>query len=86
MAVAVLAGFLNMAILPPVVVLAQELVPRGAAVGSGIAMGLAWATGAILLPAAGALADAVGPRDAAMVSVCAFAVAFLLASRPALRR
>lgn len=86
MAAAVVAGFLNMAILPPVVVLAQELVPRGAAVGSGIAMGLAWATGAMLLPAAGVLADAVGPRDAAMVSVCAFAAAFLLASRPALRR
>lgn len=86
MGAAVAAGFLNMAILPPVVVLAQELVPRGAAVGSSIAMGLAWATGALLLPLAGILADAVGPRDAAMVSVSAFAVAFLLATGASLRR
>lgn len=85
MTVAVAAGFLNMAILPPVVVLAQELVPRGAAVGSGVAMGLAWATGSLLLPAAGALADAVGAREAGMISVCAFGVAFLLASSAALR-
>jgi FSR family fosmidomycin resistance protein-like MFS transporter len=86
MAAAVSAGFLNMAILPPVVVLAQELVPRGAAVGSGIAMGLAWATGATFLPAAGALADAVGVREAALVSMAAFAVAFALATRPSLGR
>lgn len=86
MAASVAAGFLNMAILPPVVVLAQEMVPRGAAVGSGIAMGLAWATGSLLLPLAGMLADAVGPREAGLVAVSAFGVAFLLASRPALRR
>ena len=86
MAAAVAAGFLNMAILPPVVVLAQELVPRGAAVGSGIAMGLAWATGATFLPAAGALADAVGVREAALLSMGAFALAFALATRPTLGR
>ncbi|UCC26961.1 MAG: MFS transporter [Gemmatimonadales bacterium] len=86
MAAAVVSGFLNMAILPPVVVLAQELVPRGAAVGSGVAMGLAWAMGSLLLPAAGALADVVGPREAAMISVCSFALAFALASSRALRR
>jgi FSR family fosmidomycin resistance protein-like MFS transporter len=82
----VVAGFLNMAILPPVVVLAQELVPRAAAVGSGIAMGLAWAAGSALLPMAGMLGDAIGPRGAALISVCSFAFAFALASRPGLRR
>jgi FSR family fosmidomycin resistance protein-like MFS transporter len=86
MSAAVLSGFLNMAILPPVVVLAQELVPRGAAVGSGVAMGLAWGVGSLLLPVAGALADAVGPREAAMISVCSFGLAFALASSRALRR
>lgn len=86
LAAGVLAGFLNMAILPPVVVLAQESVPQAAAVGSGIAMGLAWAAGSALLPVAGLLGDAIGPRSAALISVCAFGFAFLLASRPALRR
>ncbi|MDT8340987.1 MAG: MFS transporter [Longimicrobiales bacterium] len=86
LASALAAGFLNMAILPPVVILAQELVPRGAAVGSSVAMGLAWATGSLLLPLAGMLADGIGPQSAAMVTTGAFGVAFLLAGRPALRR
>ncbi|MGH7471441.1 MAG: MFS transporter, partial [Longimicrobiales bacterium] len=38
------AGFLNMALLPPVVLMAQELVPGSKSLGAGIAMGLAWAT------------------------------------------
>lgn len=86
MAAAVLAGFCNMALLPPVVVLAQELVPEGAGLGSGIAMGLAWAAGSLLLPLAGAAGDVVGPRPAAMASVALFAVAFALASQRPLRR
>ncbi len=39
------AGFLGMATLPPIVVMAQELVPSGTGVSSGIVMGLAWGTG-----------------------------------------
>ena len=49
-------------------------------------MGLAWGVGSLLLPVAGALADAVGPREAAMISVCSFGLAFALASSRALRR
>ena len=39
------AGFLNMAMLPPIVVMAQEIVPESTAISSGIVMGLAWAAG-----------------------------------------
>jgi FSR family fosmidomycin resistance protein-like MFS transporter len=63
------AGFLGMAVVPPVVVMAQELVPDSTAVGSGIVMGLAWATGAAAVLATGALADVFGPQLATLWSM-----------------
>jgi FSR family fosmidomycin resistance protein-like MFS transporter len=83
---AAVAGFTNMAMLPPLVILAQELVPDGAAVGSGIAMGLAWGTGSLLLPLSGALGDQIGVREGAVASVPLFLLATMLALHPALRR
>lgn len=80
------AGFLGMATLPPVVVVAQELIPRGAAVGSGIVMGLAWALGSVGVLGVGALADVVGPRTAALWSLPLALGAVILASRPSLGR
>jgi FSR family fosmidomycin resistance protein-like MFS transporter len=80
------AGFLNMAMLPPLVILAQELVPEGAATGSSVAMGLAWATGSLMLPLAGALGDAIGPRPAALAVLPTLLIATALALHPALRR
>lgn len=62
------AGFLNMVLLPPIVVMAQELVPAGAALMSGIVMGLAWATGSILVLGAGAIADALSPVAAGLIA------------------
>ena len=41
------AGLLNMALLPPTVVIAQEILPTGASIGSGIVMGLAWGAGTL---------------------------------------
>ncbi len=83
---AAVAGFTNMAMLPPLVILAQELVPDGAAVGSGIAMGLAWGTGSLLLPLSGLLGDHIGVREGAVASVPLFLLATALALHPALRR
>lgn len=85
MGTAVAAGFLNMALLPPVVVMAQEMVPEGAAAGSGIVMGLAWATGSVAVVGAGALADRIGPVAAAAWMMPALLVGTLLALHPALR-
>ena len=78
-----LAGFLGMATLPPIVVMAQEIVPSGTAVSSGIVMGLAWATGAFAVLGTGALADVVGPGVATLVSmpVALVAVGFALSLR-----
>ncbi|MDX1579408.1 MAG: hypothetical protein R3266_13055, partial [Gemmatimonadota bacterium] len=67
------AGFLNMALLPPVVVMAQEMVPRGTAASSGIVMGFAWAVGSLAIPVSGAFADAFGP-----VAAAAWSMPFLL--------
>ena len=64
-AMAALAGFLNMALVPPIVVMAQEIVPSGTAASSGIVMGLAWAIGTLGIPIAGVFADAFGPVSAA---------------------
>lgn len=80
------AGFLGMATLPPVVVMAQEMVPTGTAVSSGIVMGLAWATGSLLVLATGGLADVIGARAATMASMPAALVAVGLAMHPSLRR
>lgn len=76
---AAVAGFANMAMLPPLVILAQELVPDGAAVGSGIAMGLAWGVGSLLLPLSGVLGDHWGPRGGALASLPLYLVATVLA-------
>lgn len=79
------AGFFGMATLPPIVVMAQEMLPSGTGVSSGIVMGLAWATGATGVLVTGRLADAVGPQTATLVSLPVILLAVLLASRPALR-
>ena len=85
LAAAAAAGFLNMALLPPVVVMAQEMVPEGAAASSGIVMGLAWAVGALLIPVTGALGDAFGPGTAALWSMPTLLLIALFASHPSLR-
>jgi FSR family fosmidomycin resistance protein-like MFS transporter len=82
---AVLAGCTSMAVLPPIVVTAQEQMPSGAAVGSGIAMGLAWAVGSTGVLLTGVLGDAIGARSAALASAPVILVATLLALHPALR-
>jgi MFS family permease len=79
------AGFFGMATLPAIVVMAQEMIPRGAAVGSGIVMGLAWATGSVGVLATGALADVVGPRAASLATMPVLLGGVLLAAQPALR-
>ena len=65
----VTAGFLNMALLPPLVLIAQELLPRGESLGSGIAMGAAWAAGSVAVLGIGVLADQIGVLGASMVAV-----------------
>lgn len=78
------AGFLGLATLPPLVVMAQESLPSAAGVSSGIVMGLAWATGSVGVLATGALADALGPYPAALLSMPVMLVALALAFHPAL--
>jgi MFS transporter, FSR family, fosmidomycin resistance protein len=80
-----MAGFLGMATLPPIVVMAQEIVPSGTAVTSGIVMGLAWATGSLAVLGTGALADVVGPRPATLLVIPVALVAVGFALHPALR-
>lgn len=79
------AGFLGMAMMPGIVVKAQEMLPEGAAVSSGIVMGLGWAIGSLGVLMTGALGDWIGPREAAMVSMPMLLVGTLLALHPALR-
>jgi len=78
------AGFLGMATLPPVVVMAQEMIPTGTAVSSGIVMGLAWATGALGVLVTGALADVIGAQAATLWSLPVALVAVGLALHPSL--
>ncbi|MGE0161072.1 MAG: MFS transporter [Gemmatimonadales bacterium] len=78
------AGFLGLATLPPLVVMAQENLPSAAGVSSGIVMGLAWATGSLGVLGTGALADAVGPYAAALLSMPVMLIAWVLALHPAL--
>ncbi len=80
------AGFLAMATLPPIVVMAQEMIPGAAAVSSGIVMGLAWATGSIGVLGTGVLADSIGPQLATLVSMPIILIAILLSLHPALRQ
>ena len=82
---AAFAGFLGMATLPPIVVMAQEILPRGAAVSSGVVMGLAWATGSVGVLGTGLLADAIGPQQATLLSMPMILVAVGLALHPALK-
>ena len=49
--------------------MAQEIVPSGAAVSSGIVMGLAWAAGSVGVLATGAAADAIGPMLATLATM-----------------
>ena len=79
------AGFFGMAMMPAIVVKAQEILPDSAAVGSGIVMGLAWAAGSICVLGTGVLADSIGPREAAMVSMPALLIGTALALHPLLR-
>ncbi len=79
------AGFLGMATLPPIVVMAQELLPRSPAAGSGIVMGLAWTVAAIMILGVGALGDHVGPQAAAAWAMPAAGLAALLTRHPSLR-
>lgn len=85
LAAAACAGFFGMATLPPIVVMAQEMLPTGTGVSSGIVMGLAWATGAIGVLGTGRLADAVGPQSATLLCLPVILLAVGLAARPALR-
>lgn len=86
LACAAAAGFLNMMLLPPIVVMAQEMIPEGAAVGSGVVMGLAWATGSVGVLGAGVLGDLYGPVLAAAVSMPAILIATGLAAHRSLAR
>jgi len=79
------AGFLGMAMMPGIVVKAQELLPAGAAVSTGIVVGLGWAIGSLGVLATGALGDWMGPREAAMVSMPVLLLGTLFALHPALR-
>ncbi len=79
------SGFLNMALLPPIVVMAQEIVPESTAVGSGIVMGLAWAAGSVAVLGTGVLGDLMDARAAALVSIPVLLVGTGLAFHPALR-
>jgi FSR family fosmidomycin resistance protein-like MFS transporter len=83
---AAVAGLLNMALLPPLVVIAQEVVPAGAALISGVVMGLAWAVASVITLGTGVIGDAFGPRTAALVSVPAMLVAAILGSRLRIQR
>ncbi len=85
MAAIAAAGFLGMATLPPVVVMAQEMDPRAAGASSGIVMGLAWAVGAVGVMGTGAVADITGPQTAALLSMPVAGLAALLALHPGLR-
>lgn len=78
------AGALGMASLPPIVVIAQEAAPGRAALNSGIVMGLAWATGSILVLGAGILGDQIGARAAALACTPVVLAATALALNPAL--
>jgi len=85
LALAAAAGFFGMAMMPSIVVKAQELLPESAAVGTGIVMGLAWAVGSLGVLVTGALGDWIGPREAAMVSMPALLLGTVLALQQPLR-
>jgi FSR family fosmidomycin resistance protein-like MFS transporter len=78
------AGFLGLATLPPLVIMAQENLPTAAGVSSAIVMGLAWATGSVGVLGTGVLADAIGPYAAALLSMPIILLALGLTLHPAL--
>jgi FSR family fosmidomycin resistance protein-like MFS transporter len=78
---AAFAGVLNMALLPPLVLTAQELLPGRAALGSSVAMGIAWATASVMVLGTGVLGDALGARGGALASVPVVLIGTLLALR-----
>ena len=79
------AGFLGMSTLPPIVVMAQEMIPRAPGASSGIVMGLAWTVGSVGVMGAGVAADVVGPHAAALMSMPVAGLAALLALHPWLK-
>jgi FSR family fosmidomycin resistance protein-like MFS transporter len=81
-----LAGACNMAVLPPIVIMAIELSPSFVSTSSGIVMGLAWATAALAVIPAGIVGDMLGPQAAAIVLTPAVLIGTWFASRPKLRR
>ena len=82
---AAIAGFFNLALMPPVIVMAQEILPDNKGVGSGIVMGLAWAVGSIAVIGFGFLGDGIGPRPAALVSLPLLLIGAVVVFHPALR-
>jgi len=82
---ALIAGCASMAMMPAIVVIAQEILPHGTAFGSGIVMGAAWATGSLGVLGTGVLGDLVGARMAALICMPVVLVATALALHPALR-
>ena len=80
-----MAGFLGMATLPPIVVMAQEMLPRAPGASSGIVMGLAWTVGAVGVMGTGAVADLTGPQVATLLSMPVAGIAALLALHPRLK-
>lgn len=85
LALAAVAGAVNQAILPPIVVMAIEIEHRAAGLAAGIVMGLAWAMGSVAMLGAGALADVIGPRSAALFTMPVILVGVALALHPRLR-
>ncbi|MEJ2185044.1 MAG: MFS transporter [Gemmatimonadota bacterium] len=82
---AFVAGTVAMAMLPGIVVLAQEILPAGAAIGSGIVMGMAWAAGSVGVLGTGVLGDYVGPKWAALATMPLILVGTVLARGRALK-
>lgn len=79
------AGLLGMATLPPIVVMAQEMLPRAPGASSGIVMGLAWTVGSIGVMGTGVVADVTSPQTAALLSMPVAGIAALLALHPGLK-
>ena len=82
---ACIAGLVNLALMPPIIVLAHEILPASKGVGSGIVMGLAWAAGSVGVIAFGFLGDGIGPRPAAIISLPLVAIGTALSFHPTLR-
>ena len=79
------AGFLAMAVLPGIVVAAQEMLPHGVSFSSGIVMGLAGTVGSLGVLVTGAAADVVGATAATAWTMPVLLLGVALAAHPALR-